>query len=369
MIRGNSISNFHEKANHLDNVLVTYSDKKLSECFEDTIYRYVADVKSQTDYSAFGVLLEERQWYANADSGGYRFGFNNQEQDDDISGYGNSVSYRYRIEDTRLGRFLSVDPLASSYPWNSTYAFAENDVIRCVDLEGKERFDVIRYMQNGVLVRTHIRLVSAAPVRADGQFYSRYIHIQLDATGLETNRNTFPQDLRPLDNNTPWFIGFRNLQDLQQGTQLLNNFNADGNPSDNRTHAGETYYPNVQVAGTFRPNQALFTTGSTAAGIAQINALDNLLTANAGRGYTVQVNLPTTLAAGAAANTLLAARQAFISGNFTAANVASLQFNLTTGAPSLNTSYSFPNRTGMATTEIVTDFADLDAASIAATQY
>ena len=33
-------------------------------------------------------------------------------------------------------RFLSVDPLAKSYPWNSTYAFAENDVIRSIDLDG-----------------------------------------------------------------------------------------------------------------------------------------------------------------------------------------------------------------------------------------
>lgn len=35
-------------------------------------------------------------------------------------------------------RFLSVDPLAKSYPWNSTYAFAENKVIQGIDLEGKE---------------------------------------------------------------------------------------------------------------------------------------------------------------------------------------------------------------------------------------
>lgn len=39
---------------------------------------------------------------------------------------------------------MSVDPLTKNYPWNSTYAFAENDVIRCVDLDGKEKF-VIHY--------------------------------------------------------------------------------------------------------------------------------------------------------------------------------------------------------------------------------
>lgn len=40
--------------------------------------------------------------------------------------------------DTRIAKFLSVDPLAPDYPWNSTYAFAENRVIDGNDLEGLE---------------------------------------------------------------------------------------------------------------------------------------------------------------------------------------------------------------------------------------
>lgn len=45
------------------------------------------------------------------------------------------------MHDPRIGKFLSVDPLASEYPWNSPYAFAENDVIRSIDLEGAEKYD------------------------------------------------------------------------------------------------------------------------------------------------------------------------------------------------------------------------------------
>ncbi len=45
------------------------------------------------------------------------------------------------ISKEQLARFLSVDPLAKDYPWNSTYAFAENDVIRNLDLEGAEKYD------------------------------------------------------------------------------------------------------------------------------------------------------------------------------------------------------------------------------------
>ena len=41
--------------------------------------------------------------------------------------------YGMRIYDTRLGKFLSVDPIANSYPWYTPYQFAGNDVMRCMD--------------------------------------------------------------------------------------------------------------------------------------------------------------------------------------------------------------------------------------------
>lgn len=44
-----------------------------------------------------------------------------------------------RLDNTTGKRFLSVDPLSYSYPWNSPYAYAEND-IRSIDLEGAEKF-------------------------------------------------------------------------------------------------------------------------------------------------------------------------------------------------------------------------------------
>ena len=40
------------------------------------------------------------------------------------------------MHDTRIGRFWSVDPLAAKFPWNSTYAFAENRVVDGRELKG-----------------------------------------------------------------------------------------------------------------------------------------------------------------------------------------------------------------------------------------
>jgi RHS repeat-associated protein len=71
----------------------------------------------------------------------YRYAFQAQEKDDEIKGEGNSVNYTYRMHDTRLGRFLSIDPLHASYPWNSPYAFSENRVIDQVELEGLQMYN------------------------------------------------------------------------------------------------------------------------------------------------------------------------------------------------------------------------------------
>jgi RHS repeat-associated protein len=56
-----------------------------------------------------------------------------------VKGEGAQQDYGLRIYDPRIGRFLSTDPLSAEYPWNSSYAFAENDVIRSIDLEGAEK--------------------------------------------------------------------------------------------------------------------------------------------------------------------------------------------------------------------------------------
>ena len=74
---------------------------------------------------------------------GYRYGFNGKENDNEVKGTGNQQDYGMRIYDPRLGKFLSVDPLYREFPWNSTYAFSENEPIACIDLDGLERVQII----------------------------------------------------------------------------------------------------------------------------------------------------------------------------------------------------------------------------------
>ena len=89
----------------------------------------------------------------------YRYGFQGQEMDDEIRGSkGTSVNYKYRMHDSRIGRFFAVDPLFKSYPWNSSYAFSENVVIHAIELEGLEKLEVHRIMVKGK-EKTRIKVI------------------------------------------------------------------------------------------------------------------------------------------------------------------------------------------------------------------
>lgn len=92
----------------------------------------------------------------------YRFGFQGQEKDDEIHGAsGTSINYKYRMHDPRIGRFLSLDPLAPKYPHNSPYAFSENRVIDGVELEGLEYAPHDYSAYNWSLLRPELKVAHA----------------------------------------------------------------------------------------------------------------------------------------------------------------------------------------------------------------
>lgn len=122
-------------SNHLGNVLTTLGDGKapVDSNSDGVIDYYVAYIISASDYSPFGVELANRTWSVEE----YRNGFQKQESDKEL--WEGAMNYKYRVEDPRLGRFFSVDPLYAKYPYNSNYAFSENVVINAVELEGLEK--------------------------------------------------------------------------------------------------------------------------------------------------------------------------------------------------------------------------------------
>jgi RHS repeat-associated protein len=128
-------SRTYELSNHLGNVLVTISDKKIGNDSSGLVNYYISEVLSQNDYYPFGMKMLGRTYSDGID---YRYGFNGKENDNDVKGEGNQQDYGMRIYDPRLGRFLSVDPLSRNYSYYTPYSYAGNKPIRFIDLDGAE---------------------------------------------------------------------------------------------------------------------------------------------------------------------------------------------------------------------------------------
>jgi RHS repeat-associated protein len=130
--RGNKL---FELSNHLGNVLVTLNDKKLGVSSNNTTIDYFnPQVVSAQDYYPFGMLQPGR----NLNVDGYRYGFNGKENDNEVKGEGNQQDYGARIYDSRIGRWLSLDPLMKNTPALSPYNAFENSPLTLGDPDGKD---------------------------------------------------------------------------------------------------------------------------------------------------------------------------------------------------------------------------------------
>ncbi len=144
-IRKSGLRNY-ELSNHQGNVMSVISDNKLLSLSGNALPKYKADVMSVTDYYPFGWEMLGRT----ESNDSYRFGFNGKEKDDEVKGSGAQYDYGFRIYDSRIGKFLSVDPLSSSYPWYTPYQFAGNSPIAFNDLDGLEEYHyMLTWDENG----------------------------------------------------------------------------------------------------------------------------------------------------------------------------------------------------------------------------
>jgi RHS repeat-associated protein len=117
----------YELGNHLGNVLAVVTDN--IHMADDLT---TATVASASDYYPFGMQMDSRT----VNDGDYRYGFNGKEKDQNEE-FGNThYDYGFRIYNPAIAKFLSVDPLTSSYPMLTPYQFASNTPIAASDLDG-----------------------------------------------------------------------------------------------------------------------------------------------------------------------------------------------------------------------------------------
>ena len=100
--------------------------------------------------------------------GGYRYFFNGQEADNEVFGEGALHAFEYRMHDTRIGRFWSVDPMSDKYPSLSPYVYCANNPVKLVDPNGEEIYE---FDESGKFLRVSGKKGSANQVairKSDG---------------------------------------------------------------------------------------------------------------------------------------------------------------------------------------------------------
>jgi RHS repeat-associated protein len=127
----------YELSNHLGNVLVTVSDRKLAEgTTGSSATGYRAEVLFASDYYPFGMQMPGRIYSGET---AYRYGFNGMEKDDELAGEGNSYTTEWRQLDARIGRWLSTDPVVHAH--FSPYSSFDNNPIYFLDPKGSNSGD------------------------------------------------------------------------------------------------------------------------------------------------------------------------------------------------------------------------------------
>jgi hypothetical protein len=122
-----------------------------------------------------------------------------------VYGDDNEQDYGMRIYDPRLGRFLSVDPIARQYPELTPYQFASNTPIWGVDLDGlevmgySEVFKDAKYgklkpvFDNNTVWQTYMRDTWASATKGetfDAKNDGLYADIPLKFTGLRDKESS-----------------------------------------------------------------------------------------------------------------------------------------------------------------------------------
>lgn len=125
---------YYHLQNHLNNNLTTLSDNLIPVSVNNNIVSgYQVEIVNIYDYTPFGVHLKERT----IENDYVSIGFNGMKRDDELKGRGNSYTTEFRQYDTRLGRWLSLDPEFASFPWQSPYVAFDNNPIINTDARGR----------------------------------------------------------------------------------------------------------------------------------------------------------------------------------------------------------------------------------------
>ncbi len=178
----------YEKDNHLGNVLVVVSDRKIpvDDNNDGTIDYYTADILVTRDFYPGGMEMPGRSF----NSPDYRYSYGGHENDNEVKGTGNHISFGDYGYDPRLVRRWQVDPMSKLMPGWSPYSYAKGNPILYIDQDGQYPFTffVRSYESSGVFGRPFTSIgdnrTASTSESASARIHFK-MHIETDGNKLE----------------------------------------------------------------------------------------------------------------------------------------------------------------------------------------
>ena len=174
----------YQLSDHLGNVRAVVSDHKQSVAAVNVApHDFRPEVLTYSNYYPFGMEMPGR----NASSDLYRYGFNGMEKDDEVKGGGNSYTTQFRQYDPRVGRWLSIDPLASKFPDVSPYAAFANSPLIHTDPNGLRPWRLTQDKTSG----ENILVPTEKAFDKDGNVKQDKLRRYLQRTGVKYSQSEF----------------------------------------------------------------------------------------------------------------------------------------------------------------------------------
>ena len=145
------------------------------------------DIKVGFNYDPFGMITFGRSWEVGSE---YRYGFNTQEQDDEVYGNGNLNTAEFWTYDTRLGRRFNIDLVIKCN--ESSYATFANNPLIFIDFDGRDTARVdksqnIEITEGGadaLFIERKIKTFSSSELTSGRGIFDilSYMYVELGAT-------------------------------------------------------------------------------------------------------------------------------------------------------------------------------------------